>query len=254
MVSNILKKGIGCLRIFSTLKRHAAIYPELINKPQGSTILVLSPHPDDDVIGCGGTLCKHHLVGDEITTIYLTDGCKGDPTFPNEHGLVKERQKEAREAAEIIGIKNMVFLNHRDQELKKSKETVGQMIDLLEEIRPDIVYLPFLLDNHPDHIATNEIFADACKSMECNLSVILYEIWTPLMPNCVVDISEHIQRKIDAMKQYKTQLKHIDYIEKIKGLNTYRAITARKDIRYCEAFYKCSRQGYINIAKKMRLI
>ena len=248
MVSSILKKTTSYLKILSILKKETAIYPELIDKPQGSIVLVLSPHPDDDVVGCGGTLYKHHLAGDEITTVYLTDGCKGDPTFATEQGLVKERQEEARKAAKIIGIDHLVFLNNRDLELRKSKETTGEMIELLEKIKPDIVYLPFFLENHPDHFATNEIFVAACKNMECKFECYAYEIWTPLMPNRVVDISEHIQKKIDAIKQHKTQVKHIDYVEKIKGLNAYRSITVPK-AGYVEAFFSCKPQEYIKLFK-----
>ncbi len=245
MVSSLLKKAVSYSRILSILKKEMAVYPELIDKPSGSVVLVLSPHPDDDVIGCGGTLYKHHLAGDEITTAYLTDGRKGDPTFPDEHGLVKERQEEAREAAKIIGIDNLVFLNHRDLELRKSKETTGEMTELLKKIKPDIVYLPFFLDNHPDHIATNEIFVAACRNMECEFECYAYEVWTPLMPNRVVDISEHIQKKIDAIKQHKTQIKQIDYAVKITGLNAYRSMTV-SNASYAEAFFSCKPQEYIN--------
>lgn len=248
MAYSTLKKAINYLRILNILKKETAVYPELLDKPQGAAVLVLSPHPDDDVVGCGGTLCKHHLSGNEITIIYLTDGRKGDPTFTNEQGLVKERQKEAREAAKIIGIDNLVFLNHRDLKLRKSEETAGEMIELLDKIKPDIIYLPFFLDNHPDHIATNEIFVAACKNMECKFECYAYEIWTPLMPNRVVDISEHIEKKIDAIKQHKTQLKHINYVAKIKGLNAYRSITV-PNARHVEAFFSCKPQEYIKLFK-----
>lgn len=68
------------------------------------------------------------------------------------------------------------------------------------------------------------------------------------MPNRVVDISEHIQKKIDAINQHKTQVKHIDYAAKITGLNAYRSMTV-PNAGYVEAFFSCKPQEYIKLFK-----
>jgi len=82
--------------IFYSL-RGADILPKLIDKPAGKNILVLAPHPDDEVIGCGGTLYKHFLAGAEITVVYMTDGRKGDPLLFNQKIPAKEKNKIERE-------------------------------------------------------------------------------------------------------------------------------------------------------------
>lgn len=220
-------------------------FPVVIDKPKGPRVLVLSPHPDDDVIGCGGTLYKHCRAGDEVTVVYLTDGRKGHADPTDEDSLVVERRKEAEAAAKVIGIKNLVFLDNRDTKLKRSTETVEQMSKLLEETRPDIVYLPFFLDNHKDHLAANEIFVASCESGNYRLQCYAYEAWTAIVPNCVVDISECIAPKLEAIKQHKTQA-NLDFVAKVGGLNAYRSMAA-PDTKYAEAFYTCAAKDYVRL-------
>lgn len=217
----------------------------VIDKPKGSRVLVLSPHPDDDVIGCGGTLYKHRLAGNEVTVAYLTDGRKGSPAPTDEESLVAERRKEAEAAARVIGINNLVFLDNRDTRLKRSTETVRQMSKLLEETRPDVVYLPFFLDNHRDHVAANEIFVASCESGSYRLQCYAYEVWTPIVPNCFVDISDCIAQKLEAIRQHRTQA-NLDIVGKIGGLNAYRSM-ASPDTKYAEAFYACAARDYVRL-------
>jgi len=228
------------------------LYPQMIEKPPGSEILVLSPHPDDDVIACGGTLIKHYEVGDHITSVYLTDGRKGDPDFSNEDELVLVRKEEAKKAAKIIGIHELIFFDNRDQELTSSSKTVKELSQLLLDLRPDLVYLPFFFDNHPDHRATNRIFFDACKFIKFNFHCFAYEAWTPLVPNRIVDITQEMPRKCEAISQYLTQIKHINYVRLVKGLNAYRTLFASQNCLYAEAFFQIEREGYLHLFQNLR--
>jgi len=215
-------------------KMKKVVYPKVIDVPEGSNILVLSPHPDDDVFGCGGTLYKHHLAGAGVTSVYMTDGRKGDPAFSEEE-MTKKRQTEAKKAARILGL-DTVFLNYRDQELKLNNATLKDIKNILRDIEPDLVYLPFFLDNHPDHFETNTILLEACKEVRCDFGIFAYEIWTPIVPNRVVDVTPVIDTKKKAMDAHKTQLRINDYAQAILGLNMYRANFSQ--IRgYAEAFW-----------------
>lgn len=218
--------------VYKKMKR--VVYPKVIDVPEGSNILVLSPHPDDDVFGCGGTLYKHHLAGAKVTSVYMTDGRKGDPAF-SEDAMAVERKRDAEEAAKILGI-DTIFLGYKDQELKLSKATLEDIKEIIRGVDPDIVYLPFFLDNHPDHLETNVIFLEACREVKCDFGIFAYEIWTPFVPNRIVDITPVIDTKKEAMQVHKTQLRINDYAQAILGLNMYRANFSQ--IRgYAEAFY-----------------
>ena len=217
-----------------------------IEKPEGSKVLVLSPHPDDDIFGCGGTLYKHSSYCDELTTVYMTDGRKGCPSSMSEEDTVRERRKEAKEAAKIIGIQNITFLNNKDKELRLSRKSLSEMIDILKKITPDIVYLPFLTDNHPDHFETNKIFISACKKLKTEYTVCAYEVHTPLIPTHIVDISSQFEKKIHALRQHKTQLLGLDFTTAVKGLNKYRASMSNID-GYAEAFFLSNSSFYMRL-------
>jgi LmbE family N-acetylglucosaminyl deacetylase len=254
-IINILRARLRPIYYLLRRLRGKAIVdiPVVINKPEGSTILVLSPHPDDDVIGCGGTLYKHHLAGDHITVAYITDGRKGSPKPTDEEILVHERRQEATAAANIIGIEKTVFLDNRDMELMRNDNTIKQMLQLIVDCDPDIIYLPSFFDNHQDHIATNKIFTSACGKIKKTYQCYAYEVWTPLIPNRLVDISDCIDVKIAAIRQHQSQVIHINFMDKISGLNAFRTITAPK-LKYAEAFYYCHTNEYVKLCKARGLV
>lgn len=220
-----LRRLLGLLQVFREQKVLFP-YPERVDVPPGSRIVVLAPHPDDDVLGCGGTLAKHVAMGASVSVIYLTDGRKGDPTFASEDELVLERQREALAAAAVLGIRQIDFLGARDQELRASAETVASLRNALLRRVPDLVYVPFFLDNHVDHFETNRVFIHAVREYTGALMVAAYETWTPLIPNVVVDITDTIGLKERALECHRTQLKVIDQRSAFRGLNAYRAAFA----------------------------
>jgi len=207
-------------------------------------VLVLSPHPDDDIIGCGGTIYKYHLKGAEITSVYMTDGRKGNPGY-NEEELVLIRREEAKKASTIVGIDNLIFLDNRDSELTSNSKTIKELSQIIRDIKPEAVFLPFLLDNHPDHIATNNIFIQATKNYNVDAACYGYEVWTPLTaPNCIIDITEQIKIKREALEQFQNQLAQYNFIEAIIGLSRYRGMVHLLGDKYAEVFLRCSIAEY----------
>jgi LmbE family N-acetylglucosaminyl deacetylase len=143
----------------------------------GNRVLVLSPHPDDDAIGCGGTLHLLSKKGIFLRSICMTDGRKGDVGRYSENDLVRTRYHEAKCAAEIIGIEDMVFFNERDGELKLSKHLVNRMLDEIHKFGPSSILFPSVIDAHPDHTATTHIIFKAISSMKGELPLcIQYEV------------------------------------------------------------------------------
>lgn len=240
------------LRRFSELwasQKNRSTFPSFIECPQGPNVLVLSPHPDDDTLGCGGTLVKHKKAGHTITSVTLTDGSFGDPSFPDKSALIKEREKESKRAAQTIGISRSVFLREKDQKLVCGDPIVQKVQGLLDEIKPDLVYLPFFLDNHPDHIATHDIFYRVIRNNPGRCQCCFYETWAPLFPNILVDISNEMVLKVKAIEEFKTQLKHFDYIRICRGLNAYRSMLFGGQTSFAEAFYMLSVEEYLSLFK-----
>lgn len=217
-------------------------------------VFVLSPHPDDDIVGCGGTLHLYHQKGAEITSIYMTDGRKGNPEY-NEDDLVLIRKEEAKKAATMIGIDRLIFLGNRDTELSPSTGTIAELSAILKDQRPEAVFLPFMLDNHHDHIVTNDIFVRAAKDYYGAMMCYGYEIWTPLaVPNCIVDITNQIKVKIEALQQHRSQFEMLDFMEAVYGLSRYRCIVhmLSDKYKYAEAFSACSLSEYKRLWQVVR--
>lgn len=204
--------------------------------------MVVAPHCDDESLGCGGTLYKHHCRGHSITAVFMTDGAMCDSPKEVEE-IIKTRKTEAKQAAKILGINQCVFLDHPDRRLKATEAVVQQVETLLGKIKPDIVYLPFYMDNHPDHMETTRACLAAIRRHPVN-SVFFYELWTTMIPNCLVDIGETVEKKMEAIRVYRSQ-KDIDtFAEKIKSLNRYRSLGSDGHYQYAEAFLELS-QGNI---------
>ncbi len=233
----------------SALWSEARIVPPPLDRPPGSRVLVLAPHMDDETLGCGGSLHRHVLAGEAVTVAYMTDGRKGDPALNasdvptaererREDALASSRREEARRSATILGVRDLRFLGNRDQELRVSPHTRRQVRDLLEELTPDLVYLPFPTDHHPDHQTTNRIlFAalSAARGIEPPLCA-GYEVWAPLEPNCLVDITSIAEIKQRALAAFTSQMAVIDYSRCIMGLHAYRSITHLRGRGFAEAF------------------
>lgn len=209
-------------------------------------ILVLSPHPDDDVLGCGGSIAKYTVAGHEVSVVYLTSGGSGDPKIP-EKKLMRIREKEAKASASILGVKNTFFLHLPDGYLEFNKEFLLRLIKTAREVQPDIVYIPQAEERHRDHRVANELCLEAAKragwgafqeaGTPWNVKTILeYEVWNPMNDwNYVEDITNHMKKKLEALQAHKSQLKNLEYDKAIEGLNRYRGIVTGKG-KYVEVF------------------
>lgn len=220
-----------------------------IARPAGSRILVLAPHFDDDIIGCGGTLCKHRRDKDKISIVYFTDG-KDKYQAKNNPAISQVRKDEAKKAAGILGIEDLIFFDFPEQTFTLTKAGIEKLEAVLEKKNPDLVYLPWFLDGHVQHLLVNKIFLKAFKHRRLHFNCCAYEVWTPLIPNIIVDITEYAGLKKKALKQYASQIEITDYSKAILGLNSYRAITPMYGRGYAEAFIYLSGRGYIRLIER----
>ncbi len=214
---------------------------EILDNPPKGNILVLSSHPDDDVFGCGGALCLHQKAGNKIKIIYLADGSGEKKSNPG------RRQKEAREAALVLGVTDLDFWQIPDGRLSPNNSTIQRLNDLILKFQPDIIYAPSFIDSHPDHFETAAILAEALKKMpDFNGMIFSYEIWTPVFANRLINIDEAIELKKEAMAAHASQQNSRSYSKAILGLNQYRAGMFNHG-QYAEAFFESNRELYINL-------
>lgn len=242
-------KTYGLLQTAKVFNRSSLVW-----EPAAETVLVLAPHMDDEVIGCGGTLAKHVARGASVTVTFLTDGAAGgslaaaaEPPAGGEPqgSLSAVRRQEAERALSVLGVRRSEFLDGEDGGLKSTPELAGKLRDILASDRFDLVYLPFFLEEHPDHRAASQILLDATRGIDARLQCLGYEVWTPLFPNCLVNIDETMKVKREALDAYRSQLAEADYAHTQFGLNAYRsAAFLGGTCRYAEAFCALSLDQY----------
>jgi len=226
--------------------------PVLVCEPGKSKVVVLAPHMDDEVLGCGGTIARHVTAGSDVSVIFLTDGRYGGAGIagrnghePDPHEIVDVRKAEARCAAQILGIRTLIFLDAEDSRLRSDPLVADRLREILERDRPDIVYLPFFLEGHLDHRAANDVLLAATRGSGLRFECRGYEVWTPLVPNCMISIDETIDLKRQALGCYQSQLAVTDYLHSSIGLSAYRAMgLGSRSGRFAEAFHTLELADY----------
>ena len=205
-------------------------------------VLVIAPHPDDEAIGCGGTVCKHSANGERVVAVFLTSGELGLKNLSREKAW-SIREREARSAAKILGLADTIFLRGPDWTLGDDMAGIAaQLKPVLEREKPGLIYLPHPREWHPDHAASLRIARLAMNRWKFSAPELRgYEVWTPLQQfDRVEDITPVMTRKLRALRAHRSQVKQIDYDRAVRGLNSYRgALSART--RFAEVFQVISR-------------
>lgn len=182
-------------------------------------ILILSPHPDDESIGCGGLLLEY---ANQCRVVCLTDGCLGgDSNMPNNE-LVRIRKEEFINAMNFAKVEDYQFLNIHDGNLLNE---FNRFTDIDFEYF-DFIFIPNILDNHLDHKAVGVHFEKLLKLKKLKCKVCFYEVWNALgLPNVYLDISDISQNKKEMISLYQSQTKYIDYHNRMLSLNNYRGMS-----------------------------
>jgi LmbE family N-acetylglucosaminyl deacetylase len=216
--------------------------PRELAIPAGIRALVFAPHPDDETLGCGGTLACLAAAGSTVKIVVVTDGAGAGALAA---GAVEARRREFRAAIDILGVRDAAFLAEPDGAFRSSARFERVIADLLQEFRPDWVFLPSLLDYHRDHVALAHALLDCLAGCGTRLRRFLYEVWTPLPATRIVDITEVLDRKLAAICCHRTALEHLDYRAGSHGLAAFRGLylpRAQKP-RYAEAFLELEADG-----------
>jgi LmbE family N-acetylglucosaminyl deacetylase len=235
----------GLLQTTKVFNRSALVW-----EPGNERVVVLAPHMDDGVIGCGGTLARHVARGADVTVVFLTDGRKGGTPSAADRAqglpMTTIRKREAQQALAVLGIEKFEFLDAEDGHLGADPRTSARLRELLLRVRPQLVYLPFFLEQHPDHEAASPLLAGAVQGTDLEFRCLSYEVWTPLFPNCFVRIDATLDLKRRALEQYHSQLADADYLHTSLGLSAYRSNAfLERDCRFAEAFCVHSLRQYL---------
>jgi N-acetylglucosamine malate deacetylase 1 len=224
-----------------------------VRAPFGKSMLVLAPHQDDETIGCGGALALQVASGHAAAVVMLQDGAsEWEETGMPREALRELRNEESRRAASVIHLDPPIFLNHADlaRSLLAATESVRQ---ILVERQVDAVFVPFVLDGHPDHRLANYILAGALADIPRPVRVFGYEVWGLAIPNVIVVIDDVIEQKLAMLSCFHFANQALDYVHATKGLNMYHSrMLGAGECRYAERFFEAPRQEYIELVNRVR--
>ena len=216
--------------------------------PNGRT-LVLSPHYDDDVIGAGGAIMTQLSKGCRVKVVYLTDGREGIPHLRDKAEVENTRRRESARALEVLGVGEAVHLLVPETHLRPTGFLVRKMIRLVRSFSPEVILIPWFFDNHVDHVEAHKVLFRMTKGLEDDVVILGYEVWTPLQPNLVIDVTRFASRKREALLCFGSQLEQVDYLRTSMALSRRRALEAGVG-GYAEAFLCLPVSEYVGWIRK----
>ena len=211
-----------------------------------ANILVVGPHPDDQELGMGGSIIRLAQAGHDLLVLDMTNG------EPTPHGSPSQREKEWTAASQIMGVKRRL-LGLKNREVEHNLAARHLVAGVIREHQAQIVFLPYFEDAHPDHLATTRIVEDArfdAKLTKTDLpgqpiypKWLIYYYCTHLrhvaQPTFCLDITEQMDRKIDAIQAYETQFvipeKNRKIVDWLRQMNGY--MGSRIGTNYAEPFF-----------------
>lgn len=216
-------------------------YPKDALSVQGiSHALCIAPHPDDEVLGCGGALAMlvHNAVS--VQSVIVTQGDKALGTVNQAHAT--ERMDESCRAAQILGCKAPRFLDFEDRQLSYTSTLVEALSDELSAHIPasstGLLLLPSLSEPHPDHQAVALAGLAAALNHAGPLRVLFYEVGAPLHPNTYLDITAVAQQKWQALACFSSQLVIENYEGLSRAMATLRAFGKSPECTAAEAYFE----------------
>ncbi len=208
-------------------------------------ILCIAAHPDDEVIGLGGTISKHVKSGDNVYILIVTEGVGAQ--YDDSRKYRKLRQKACLDAAKLLGVSEVVFGDFPDAQLDTVPQLeVNRFIEeAIVKFSPDRVYTHHWSDNHKDHRLVYEATLTATRNSSCEICS--YEVIGStnrngnlkgsFSPNFYVDVSENFEAKMKAIEFYSTEVKEFPHPiskEALRALAMVRGVES--NLSFAEAF------------------
>jgi LmbE family N-acetylglucosaminyl deacetylase len=231
--------------------RHAPTGPPEPLDPKayaGATVMVLSPHPDDEIIGCGGTILKLARAGCRIVCVQATDGSDGWALRNLPEAERREvRLTEARAVAQAAGIRETDYWREDNRAFRASEAMVVRLAELFTRFEPRLIFTPFLNDPHRDHRTLNAIAAGALVAAGDAIDharVLGYEVWTLAPAAVVCDVTDVREEQEALLRMYENAMKVDDFLDLCERRNYYNACRLLGRAGFAEVFHACSVADY----------
>ncbi len=210
-------------------------------------VLVLSPHADDEVFGCGAALADLASRGAGIDVLVLTDGAGGEASPSERKRISNLRLRESGAALAILGGAGLRTAGLRDRGLWDAEEALREAVErALAEGRPDLVFAPSPVEIHPDHRAVAAALVAVAQGASpsspvgevlAGATIAFYELSQPFRPNFLFDCGRHAETKRRAMLAFVSQNAERDYAGFVVGLNAFRRMTLPRETTAAEGYF-----------------
>ena len=194
---------------FAASGRVRRSHPARWSSSGGQRVLVVAPHPDDEAIGCVGTILRHKRAGDTVCIAIVTDG-RRSRAMPDPDEMAAQRRREALVAANLMGADRLAWLGHPegDRNLAALRHS---LLTLLKEVQPDVIYAPSRIDFHPEHWMVAHALALALgDSVRAHAPIVrIYQVQVPLAStvcNLVTDVSSVAEQCEAVLVAYTSQI------------------------------------------------
>lgn len=218
-------------------------------------VLVVAAHPDDEILGCGGTILKHIELGDIVHTMIMAEGltsrdCKRDAASRADE--LSELHQTARKVADFMGVEKLIMHSFPDNRMDSVTllDVVKKIENEVDDFKPNIVYTHHAGDVNVDHRITHDAVITACRSLpgESVADILFFETlssteWQMMtadkifQPNVYVDIEKFLAKKIKLLELYASEMRDYPHPRSYKGveiLAEYRGLTV--GCTYAESF------------------
>jgi LmbE family N-acetylglucosaminyl deacetylase len=188
--------------------------PALWTSRGGGRILIVAPHPDDEAIGCAGTVLAHVAACDRVWVAIATDG-RRSRSAPDPQTVAAQRRAEAQAAAQLMQVERLEWLGFAEGDWSTT-ELAARLASLIEEFGPDVVYAPSRIDFHPEHLKVAHALAlalNAAARRSGEITIRIYPVSVPLTPrlvNLVADVSGVMPRCRAILAAYASQAASIE--------------------------------------------
>lgn len=194
----------------------------------GKSVLVIAPHMDDEVIGCGGLIHRYSQAGSVVTVLFLSDGAVRNLPQDQYAKLCSARRTESERAADVLGVERCIYLGIPERNLAAASADPTPIQRVLDDCRPDVIVVPGEFEHHPDHRVAYHWLRAALDSSSHDAELLCYEVWGSCMPTHVLPLDGKTwERKVKALDEYQTQLHMLDY----QGLMRYVNETRGKSLQ-----------------------
>jgi len=226
-------------KVLDTKRFTRNLRPIELPYPRHKKILVIAPHPDDDILGAGGTLMKAVDSGAKVDILYIANGNS------QRAELIKDETRAVcrsiNTTPHFLDFQNGRIPLHDDQ-------TNGRILSLIRELAPDAIFITFLADDHDDHRRVNHLLFNILNGRKIAAEIWAYQIYSTIIPNVVVNITEKAKRKRELLGMWKSVSGTRDWAHYMLGINASNCrFIGTKEPVYAEGFFVVPIEEYLKL-------